>query len=78
MYKNILLVLIIAFIAGCSKPKPETIPSWYTNIPTDYKLLYAVGVSDNVNKAKKLALVSLRDTLNKNIDKEFKKKNYVL
>ena len=59
MYKNILLALLVAFIAGCSKPKPQTVPSWYTNVPQDYKLLYAVGSSSDIDKAKKIAIMSL-------------------
>jgi len=75
MYKNILLAILVAFIAGCSQPKPEKIPSWYTNVPKDYKLFYAVGASDTQDKAKKIAIASMRENLTKEVNKLFLDKN---
>ena len=78
MYKNILLAIIVAIISGCSAPKPDKAPSWYTNVETDYKLYYAVGVSDTVIKAKKNAIVSMRNSLNNELNKLFQNQKYNL
>lgn len=78
MYKKILLAIILIFIAGCTKPKPEQIPSWYTNIPHDYKFFYAVGSSDTREKAIKRAIASMRSTLSANINKTFINKTNLL
>lgn len=72
MYKNILLTIIIAIIAGCSAPKPEQAPSWYTNIPQDDKLFYAVGASSTIDKAKKNAIASMRENLAGQINNSLK------
>lgn len=68
MYKNILLTIIIAIITGCSAPKPQNPPIWYTNVPTDEKLFYAVGSSDTIESAAKNAITSMRERLNSNIN----------
>ena len=78
MYKNLLLALLIAFIAGCSKPKADKAPSWYTNIPQDYKLFYAVGSAADIDMATKKAIVSMRESLNFKIDEAFKNKKHKL
>ncbi len=67
MYKNILLAIIVAIITGCSAPKPEQPPIWYTNVPTDDKLFYAVGSSKTIDSAKKNAIASMRESLSSNI-----------
>ena len=78
MYKNILLAIILIFIAGCSKPKPVQAPSWYTTVPKDDKFLYAVGTSTDKNKAKVLALISMRENLVLKVNKTFENKNHIL
>ncbi len=71
MYKYLLTALIIAFFAGCSAPKPETPPSWYTTLPTDFNFIYAKGSGANVDIAKKKAIASLRQQINKALDDAF-------
>ncbi|MCW8894682.1 MAG: LPP20 family lipoprotein [Sulfurimonas sp.] len=78
MYKNILLAIIIAIITGCSAPKPEQAPSWYTNIPQDDKLFYAVGAADTIDKAKNNAIASMRENLAEQIDNSFKEVTHKL
>ena len=78
MYKKILLVIALIFIAGCSKPKPEQIPSWYTNVPSDYKLFYAVGASDTKEKAIKRAISSMRETLSAKLNQSFRDKTHLI
>ncbi len=75
MYKNILITILFILIAGCSKPTPEKTPSWYTNIPQDYKIFYAVGASDTQEKAKKIAIASMRESLTMEVNKLFLDKN---
>jgi len=80
MYKNIVLSILVVFIAACSKPKPksETIPTWYTHIPSDYKFLYAVAKSTTIEQAKKNAIVKMRDNLSKEVNTKFSSKNHKL
>ena len=76
MYKNIILTIFIIIMAGCSKPKPDTKlkskpdtkPSWYTQVPVDYKLFYAVASSDSVKQAKKIAIVNMRESLSTQVN----------
>lgn len=79
MYKNIFYSLfIIAFIAGCSAPKPDIAPEWYTNVPSDSKLYYAVGASDNKDNAKNAAIESMRKSLSLEVTGMFKDKKHPL
>ena len=78
MYKNILLAIIVAIVTGCSAPKPEQAPSWYTNIPQNDKLFYAVGSADTVDKAKNNAIASMRENLAAQIDNSFKEATHKL
>ena len=79
MYKNIILAILIAFIAGCgSKPEPKQLPDWYTNIPKDKLLYFAVGSSDTVNKAKKVAISNMRKSLISELNETFKSSTHTL
>lgn len=79
MYKNILLIIIITIIAGCSKPEPQiSPPSWYTNVPTNNELFYAAGTANTIENAKKNAIVSMRNSLNMQLNAAFKNKKYNL
>lgn len=78
MYKNILLAIIIAIISGCSAPKPQLAPSWYGDMPDDNKLFYARGASATIQQAKKVAIASMRDNLNNQINELFKNQDYKL
>lgn len=79
MYKNIFLLLfIVAFIAGCSTPKPDVAPEWYTNVPSDSKLYYAVGASDSKESAKNAAIESMRESLSSQVGGMFKDKKHPL
>jgi hypothetical protein len=78
MYKNILLATAIAFITGCSKPQPPQPPSWYTTVPTDINLYYAVGASDTIEKATKVAISSMRDSLNNELNRSFENTTHKL
>ena len=80
MYKNILIAFIIAIFAGCSAPapKPETQPSWYTSKPKDYNNFYAVASSADVDKAKKIAINSLRTEILSDLNSMFKKEHPIL
>ncbi|MFT7003274.1 MAG: hypothetical protein ACJAWW_000620 [Sulfurimonas sp.] len=78
MYKNLLIILIIALFAGCSNPKPQQIPSWYTNPPKDYKNFYAVASAQNKMKAKNLAINALRKNINTELDASFQTTNHML
>jgi len=76
MYRNIFLVILIIFMAGCSssKVKPSTTntqAAWYLNPPQDEKLFYSVAIADTVKKAKKIAIVNMRNNLAKEINKRF-------
>lgn len=75
MYKNLLLVIIIAIFAGCSAPKPEQTPSWYTNPPKDFKNFYAVAAASNEQKAKNIAINTLRQNINKDIESSLNSQN---
>jgi len=75
MYKNIILAILLIFMAACSKPKPDIQPSWYTNVPSDYKLFYAVASADSVEKAKKIAIVKMRKSLSMQVNSRFENKN---
>lgn len=75
MYRNLLIAIIIAIFAGCSAPKPKQPPSWYTNLPKDYKNFYAVASANSQAKAKNLALHSLRKNINIELDALFKNSN---
>ena len=78
MYKNIVLSILVIFIVACSKPKPESIPTWYTNVPSDYKFLYAVAKSTTIEQAKKMAIVTMRDNLSKEVNTRFSSENHKL
>ena len=78
MFRNILLAILIIFLAACSKPKVETQPGWYTQVPVDYKYFYAVAKADTVDKAKKIAIVNMRTSLNQQVDARFEDKNHPL
>lgn len=79
MYKNIFLPLfIIAFIAGCSAPAPDAKPHWYTDVPSDSKLYYAVGSSETIDGAKKAAVDSMRENLSAQVNDSFKEKAHQL
>ncbi|PHQ65454.1 MAG: hypothetical protein COB99_03985 [Sulfurimonas sp.] len=78
MYKKILLAIIIAIFAGCSAPKPEHAPSWYTNPPKDYKNFYAVASASDETKVKSIAINVLRQNINKDLDASFRRPNHRL
>ncbi|MBW6487741.1 hypothetical protein [Sulfurimonas sp.] len=79
MYKNIFLSLfIVAIIAGCSAPKPEVAPEWYTNVPSDSKLYYAVGASDSKDNSTKAAIESMAESLGAKVAGKFKDKEHPL
>ncbi len=71
MFKNILLLLIIAIISGCGTPKPPQKPTWFTTPPTDINLLYGVGEADTQIKAKNLAILSIRENIKQKLDNKF-------
>jgi len=71
MYKHILTVIIIAIFIGCSAPKPEKLPTWYTYPPQDLQHFYATGSGINQIKAKNNAISNLRATINYDLDKVF-------
>ena len=81
MYKNIFLVILIIFMAGCSssqvKPstKTDVQADWYLNPPRNERLFYAVALADTVQKAKKIAIVNMRNSLGKEINEKFIKIN---
>jgi hypothetical protein len=82
MYKNILLAIIIAIFAGCSAPKPQQVPSWYTKPqqvpswytkpPKDFKNFYAIGAAENEQKAKSIAINTLRQNISADIEASVK------
>lgn len=78
MYKNVLLTLFITFIAGCSAPKPDIAPQWYTNVPTNSEFYYAVGASDTIENATKAAVESMRESLSTQLNNGFKKTTHIL
>ncbi len=71
LYKSIVIALIIAFFAGCSAPKPQTKPLWFTHPPKDFRCYYSVGEANSANKAKNIALFALRNKLNKELNENF-------
>jgi len=81
MYKNIILVVFMIFIAACSTPKviikQDTLPTWYTTVPSDNKFIYSVASSDTIKQAKKIAIVNMRKSLSNEINKSFKNKNII-
>lgn len=78
MYRKILLVLFLILIAGCTKPTPEQIPSWYTNIPSDYKFFYAIGSAKTKEQAIKKAIASMRENLSNSLNQKFRDKTHIL
>ncbi|EDZ61747.1 hypothetical protein SMGD1_0832 [Sulfurimonas gotlandica GD1] len=78
MYKNILFAVIIAIFAGCSAPKPQQAPSWFTNLPKDYKNFYAVAAASDETKAKSIAINELRKNIIKDLDASFSTPNHSL
>lgn len=80
MYKNILIAFIIAIFAGCSAPapKPETQPSWYTSKPKDYNNFYAVASAVDGEKAKRIAMNSIRTEILSDLNAMFKKEHPIL
>ena len=78
MFKHLLLALIIALFAGCSKPEPKTLPSWYTNPPQDYMNIYAVALDKDPVKAKNKAVLNMRQALIDTLVKEFQKSDHHL
>ncbi len=71
LYKHIVIALIIAIFAGCSAPKPQTKPLWFTNPPKDFKCYYEVGEANSLSKAKNIAVFALRNKLNKELNNNF-------
>nr|WP_321267686.1 hypothetical protein [uncultured Sulfurimonas sp.] len=78
MYKNLLFILILAIFAGCSAPKPQQMPSWYTNPPKDYKNFYGVASSNSETKAKNIAINIIRENIAKDLDAMLDRKNHNL
>ena len=78
MYKNLLIAIIITIFAGCSAPKPEKEPIWYTTPPKDNTNFYAVATSSSEAKAKNLAILSLRENINADLDASFKTPDHKL
>nr|MDA3908900.1 hypothetical protein [Sulfurimonas sp.] len=74
----ILLAIIIAIFAGCSAPKPEQAPSWYTNPPKDYKNFYEVAAASDETKVKSVAINTLRQNIIRDLDASFKAQNHRL
>ena len=71
MYKYILAVIIIAIFIGCSAPKPEKPPVWYTSPPQDFKFFYITSSGTTQLKAKNKAFATLRAQINFDLDKAF-------
>ncbi len=71
MYKYLITAIIIALFAGCSAPKPKTVPSWYTTLPKDFNFIYATASNSDDLKAKKQAIAKLRSQINKELDDAF-------
>jgi hypothetical protein len=78
VYRNIIIAIVIAFFAGCSAPKPEKAPSWYTNPPKDYKNFYAVAAASDEIKVKSMAINVLRQNISKDLDASFNAPNHIL
>jgi len=74
MYKYLLTAIIVAIFAGCSAPKPERAPSWYTTVPKDFNYFYAKGSDVNADRAKKKAIAALRENLHAELNSSFKNK----
>lgn len=71
MYKYIFTAIIIALFVGCSVPKPDKAPLWYTSLPQDTQFFYATGYGINKLKAKNNAISNLRTGINYDLDKVF-------
>ncbi len=78
MFKSILLAIIITIFAGCGKPEVPQRPAWFTSPPKDFNNFYAVASAISESKAKNIAISSLREELNQDLDKAFKHKNHKL
>lgn len=78
MLKHLILALLLALFAGCSKPQPKTLPSWYTSPPQDYFNIYAVAIDPDPAKAKNKAILNLRQGLLEALNKEFAKSDHKL
>ncbi len=73
VYRFVFIAIVMAIFAGCSAPKPETKPLWYTSPPQDYQFFYATGSGETLKKAKNKAISSLRNQLITKLDAEFAK-----
>ncbi|MBU1989262.1 hypothetical protein KJ691_00810 [bacterium] len=72
LYKNILFAFIIALFAGCSTaPAPKTLPDWFIAPPQHYEFFYAVGAGEDTQKAKNIAIYSLRKMLIAELNAKF-------
>ncbi len=78
MYRSILLTIIITIFAGCGKPEVPQRPTWFTSPPKDFNNFYAVASAISESKAKNLAIASLREQLNNNLDASFRTKTHKL
>ena len=79
MLKSILFIIVITIITGCSKPTPKTpLPDWYTNMPKNNEVYYAVGMADTIEQAKKNAILSIRKSLNLHVNSAFTSNKYHL
>lgn len=75
MYKYLLIIIITALFIGCSTPKPDKVPLWYTSPPQDSKFFYATGSGINPLKAKKNAVSNLRASIEHDLNKVFLNKS---
>ncbi len=79
MLKNILFIIVITIITGCSKSTPKTpLPNWYTNMPKSNEVYHAVGMADTIEKAKENAILSMRKSLNSQVNSTFTSNKYNL
>lgn len=72
MYKYLLGVILITIFTACSTPKPEVKPSWFITLPKDLNFFYATGSHKNLEKAKKIAIASLRKQISAELNSAFK------